>query len=274
MRFPSAIATAALAASLCTLIPAASRAQSPARPWLGVALDAPSPGAGVRVGHVVRGSPAYTAGIREGDRLLTVAGATVASGADVVHAVATRSVGDMVEISFQHAGGPRTVRATLASFPAQDQMLRMDLIGAAAPAWGPDLAVVSGVVPSSLVGLRGRVVVLDFWATWCAPCRVSLPHLDDLQRRYAGSGLSVVGVSSEDAPIVASFVREMPVHYGVVADPDAHMPRAFGVVSLPTLVLIDKRGVVREVAVGYDPANDGRLESMIQALLAEPAPAN
>jgi len=269
--FASVLGAAGLTA---LVLPADAMAQSPgSRAWLGIAMDVDAQMTGVRVGHVVRGSPADKAGIREGDRVLRVSGTTVARGPDVVHAVSALGVGDTVELVFARAGHEQTARAVLAAFPSQDDMMRMDLVGAFAPSW-KDVSVVSGAFPATLGALRGRVVLLDFWATWCAPCRIAIPMLDALQARYGAQGLSVLGISTEEAPEVAVFTQHMAMRYGVAADKDGQTTRAYGVASLPTLVIIDKRGVVRDIAVGFDPGQDARLDATVRALLAEPAPAN
>jgi thiol-disulfide isomerase/thioredoxin len=225
---------------------------------------------GVRVAHVVRGSPADQAGLHVGDRIVRVAAAPVASGGDVVHAVGVRAVGDSVEVAFVRDGKAEGAIVLLAPFPSQDDVMRMDLVGASAPPW-KDLDVVSGSSPTSIASLRGRVVLLDFWATWCAPCRVFVPKLSALQARYGAQGLSVLGVSTEDAEEVSLFAQRMSLHYAVAVDRKAETTRSYGVVSMPTLVVIDKRGVVRDVSIGYDPTADARLDATLRALLAEAA---
>src|ERR1700690_2338931 len=242
-----------------------------ARPWLGVAMDPDAPGPGVRVGHVVRRSPADLAGLHPGDRLVRVAGAAIARGADVIRAVALSAVGDTVDVAFLRDGAEQTAHVTLAAYPSQDDMMRMDLVGTQAPTWR-DIEGVSGAFPSSIAALRGRVVVLDFWATWCAPCRIVAPKLGALQARYGAQGLSVLGVSTEEAQDVALFAQRLPMRYAVAVDKHAETTRSYGVASLPTLVVIDKRGIVRDVAIGYDPMADARLESTVRGLLAEAAP--
>ena len=101
-----------------------------------------------------------------------------------------------------------------------------------------------------------------------------MPKLGALQARYGAQGLDVLGVSTEDAQDVALFTQRMDVRYAVAIDKHAQTTRSYGVVSLPTLVVIDKRGVVRDVAIGYDSSEDARLESSVRALLAERAPSD
>jgi thiol-disulfide isomerase/thioredoxin len=238
------------------------------RPWLGIVMESDPTGRGVLVGHVVRGSPADNAGLRSGDSIVRVAGVAVTAGPDVVQAVGAHAVGESVEVVFVREGKERSAAALLAPLPSQDDMLRMDLVGAAAPAWR-DLQLVSGSAPTSIASLHGRVVLLDFWATWCAPCRISVPRLGALQARYGAQGLSVVGVSTEDAHDVALFAQRMAIRYAIAVDPRATTTRSYGVVSMPTLVVIDKRGIVRAVSIGYDPAGDRQLEATLQGLLAE-----
>ena len=282
MRRPLALIAmllVAAAAAPVALVSDDARAQgSIERPWLGIAMDAEGPhpaGPGVRVGHVVRGSPAEKAGLHEGDRVVRIAGNPVSRGADVVQTVAGFAVGDAIDVVFLRdgAGKEQTARATLAAFPPQDHMMRMDLVGSFEPTW-KDVEVASGSFPAGISSLRGRVVLLDFWATWCAPCRVVIPKLDDMQSKYGAQGLSVLGVSTEDTQDVALFAQRMSMRYGVAVDKHAQTTHAYGVNSLPTLVVIDKRGVVRDVSVGYDPMGDARLEATVRSLLAEPAPTN
>ena len=256
------------------LLPTDARAQGmDARPWLGVAMDGDTSAPGVSVGHVIRGSPAEKAGVREGDRIVRVAGIAVTRPADILRVLGGHTPGDTVDIAFVHAGKEQAARTALAAFPSQDEMIRMDLVGTFAPPLR-DVQAVSGSVPATIGALRGRVVLLDFWATWCAPCRVVIPKLDALQARFGAQGLTVLGVTAEEAPDVAVFAQRMGMRYGVAVDAHGATSRSYGVVSLPTLVVIDKRGVVRDVTVGFNPGSDAQLESTVQALLAEPTPSN
>lgn len=102
-----------------------------------------------------------------------------------------------------------------------------------------------------LASLRGRVVVLDFWATWCGPCNVTSPILDAFARAHAAEGVTVVGISQDNDPEeVESWLGRHKVSYVVAHDSTGHAGRTYGVSNLPTLVVIDRAGNIRAKRVG------------------------
>ncbi|AKU97201.1 thioredoxin family protein [Labilithrix luteola] len=207
--------------------------------------------------------------MRVGDRIVALDGNKVTDPAEVSRLVASRRAGESISVSLARGGRPVTAAVTLARRPSGDDILRMDLVGAFAPAW-TNVTPLSGA-PASLDKLRGQVVLVDFWATWCGPCRMLAPKLSALKDRYGAQGLNVVGITTDPAEKAAVFAERNQMRYGVVVDKEGDTSRAYGISSLPTMLLIDKRGVVREVMVGFDPGGDARLESLIKSLLAEPA---
>ncbi|HXN34636.1 MAG TPA: TlpA disulfide reductase family protein, partial [Opitutaceae bacterium] len=141
---------------------------------------------------------------------------------------------------------------------------------AAAPSWSlkdPEGATVSSDQ------FKGRVVVLDFWATWCVPCRAEIPGYIELQRKYASDGLAVVGVSvdQDGAEIVKRFMKAHGINYTVVLAGDSDIASAYGdVSSIPTTFIIDRDGRIRDRKVGMVPAAD--FEKRVLAVLKPGAP--
>jgi cytochrome c biogenesis protein CcmG/thiol:disulfide interchange protein DsbE len=139
-----------------------------------------------------------------------------------------------------------------------------------------------GEKPHTLAALRGRVVVLDFWATWCEPCQTELPRLKMLADKFKARGLSVVGVTefygetdgqtvTRDAEVseIAAFAKRLRLDFPVgVADSGANDLR-YGVRALPTAVVIDRRGVVRYISIGASESDDSLLAGIVKLLLDE-----
>ena len=121
---------------------------------------------------------------------------------------------------------------------------------------------------ASLSGLRGKVVLLDFWATWCAGCKEEMPWFIEFQKKYARQGLASVGVALDDEgwEKVRPYLRDHPVNYPIVVA-DAAFAAKYGITGLPTTLLIDRRGQVAEVHVGK--VEKESFEARIQTLLSE-----
>ena len=128
---------------------------------------------------------------------------------------------------------------------------------------------------AGLEDLRGQVVVLDFWATYCPPCREEIPHLVRLQKQFGPKGLKVVGLNvggEEDRPKVPDFVRQYGIQYQL-ADPDDETVRLFlsGDDSIPQTFVLDRRGRLVRHFVGYDAEVAAELERAVNEALAEQA---
>lgn len=119
----------------------------------------------------------------------------------------------------------------------------------------------------ALADLRGEVVLVNFWATWCAPCLAEMPELDELAREYAPQGFRVLAVNvREDADSVRRFADELQLDLPLLVDPDGETYKAFRVYGLPTNFLIDREGIIREVRLGV--VTRRFLEARLPALLA------
>lgn len=121
----------------------------------------------------------------------------------------------------------------------------------------------------SLAAYRGKVVYLDFWASWCAPCAEALPALERLRHEFPASDFQVVAVNVDHDPAAARiFLDRRPVGYPSAFDPDGELPGRFGVRTMPTSFLIDRKGVVRHVHEGFRKGDVDDLRGRIQALVA------
>jgi len=105
--------------------------------------------------------------------------------------------------------------------------------------------------PLSLAQYKGKVVLLDFWATWCAPCKVEIPHFIEMQNAYGPQGLQIIGLSmDDDAKPVKKFVEEMKINYPVAIGDEKLASKYGGVLGLPIAFLIDKEGRIVHKHVG------------------------
>ena len=112
--------------------------------------------------------------------------------------------------------------------------------------------------------LRGKVIYVDFWASWCAPCRLVMPELDRMRRQWPDD-LVVIGVNVDTKRSDAlAFLKKTPVQFPIVFDPDGQWAQRFDVPGMPTGYVIDRDGVVRHINVGYQASEVTELETLIR----------
>ncbi len=117
---------------------------------------------------------------------------------------------------------------------------------------------------------RGQVVLINFWASWCGPCRQEMPHLEDLYTRYRDLGLTVFGINVEqDREGAERVLRDIPVSFPVLFDDGNTVSEVYDVDAMPATVMVDRSGIVRFMHRGYKPGYEKQYEKELRGLLRE-----
>jgi len=139
--------------------------------------------------------------------------------------------------------------------------------GQAAP--GFSLKTVAGDKTVSLKDYLGKVVYLDFWASWCAPCRGSFPLLNKLHNKYKDKGLVILGVNvDEDTEQLNKFIKMFPVDFTLVRDAEFEIPEVYGVSTMPSSFVIDQEGKIQVLHKGFRDGDIDVIEQHVVDLLA------
>lgn len=129
---------------------------------------------------------------------------------------------------------------------------------------------IDGATSVSVKDYRGKVVLVDFWASWCPPCLKSLPKYDELRRELGTSGFEIVAINvDENTEDAKKFLAKHPVSYPIAKDPKGVLPGVFGVKAMPTSFLIDKNGVVQYVHAAFKEGDIEKLKIQIEKLMAQ-----
>ena len=124
--------------------------------------------------------------------------------------------------------------------------------------------------PIDLSQYRGKVVVVDFWASWCVPCRRSFPWMNDMQAKYADHGLVIVGVNMDaEADLAAAFLEEYPAQFRIAYDPDGSLARQFDVIAMPSTYVLDRDGNQVARHLGFKVRQQDEYESVLVEALGQ-----
>jgi peroxiredoxin len=122
----------------------------------------------------------------------------------------------------------------------------------------------------TLEDLKGQVVMINFWATWCVPCRQEMPHLEALHQRYSSLGFTLLGVNVEDnRDGVEKYLKDTPVTFPILFDPKSEVSKLYEVVAMPSTVMVGRDGTMRFIHHGYKPGYENEYQAQIRALLRE-----
>lgn len=256
---PASPADSVPARSGASAEPGAPEAPKKPAAWLGIAIaDVPpndipaayapaTPEGAVKVQQVFRGTSADQAGLKEGDVLLSINGVDLHGRKTLLDTIHSKGVGEMVELRVGRDGKTFKQKMALSPKPEDMRSITQMLVGGPAPAL--DGKYYSGDA-GTLAQNKGKVVLVDFWATWCGPCRMSLPILDALYKKYHAKGVEIIGVSSESLPDLKAFQATAKLSYPLFNDIGHITTNQYQALAFPTLAVIDKQGVIQRMEVG------------------------
>jgi thiol-disulfide isomerase/thioredoxin len=124
----------------------------------------------------------------------------------------------------------------------------------------------------SLAQYKGQVVMLNFWASWCGPCRQEMPLLENIYKKYNKMGFTLIGVNVEpDSKDAEGFLKQLqtPVSFPVIYDKDSTVSKAYDVQGMPSTVIIDRKGNIRMLHRGYKPGDENEYLDSIRSLVRE-----
>jgi len=224
----------------------------------------------IRVEQVFEGSPAELSGFQAGDYVVGYRGEPVFDVNELVERVKATPPGTKVTVkrvrgSDKDDAKTEEVPLLLGVRPDSYQMLVDHFVDKQAPELTAHEVSTSDSV--ELAAHEGDVVVLDFWATWCGPCRKTLPHLAELHRTKKDEGLTIIGVSDEDDEVLEGFLEENPLPYTIAVDEDRETSGEYLINSYPTMYIVDREGIVRHVFIGA--AKMDEIDAAIADLLEE-----
>ncbi|MBL4826489.1 MAG: TlpA family protein disulfide reductase [Spongiibacteraceae bacterium] len=117
---------------------------------------------------------------------------------------------------------------------------------------------------------RGNVVLINFWASWCGPCRQEMPLLEKIQKKYSKLGFTILGVNVDnDSSKADSILKDIPVSFPVLYDPEGTVSKLYNVSAMPTTIIVDRNGNMRYLHLGYKPGYEDDYIAQIKTLIRE-----
>jgi peroxiredoxin len=124
--------------------------------------------------------------------------------------------------------------------------------------------------PLSLTDQRGKVVMINFWASWCPPCLKEMPLLDEIYNTHKDNGFTLLGINIEqDTTEAKRLIKELDLSFPILFDPNNQVGKQYNVRAMPTTVVVDQTGTVRFVNHGYRPGDEEKYEAQVRELIGE-----
>jgi thiol-disulfide isomerase/thioredoxin len=225
-------------------------------------FEHPSAEGAVKIEQVFKGTSADQADLKVGDYILSINKKPLAGRKTLLDTIRSKGIGDVVELRIGRDGKTSLQKMALSPKPEDMRSITQMLVGS--QAMELEGKYYSGDV-GSLAKNKGKVVVLDFWATWCGPCRNTIPALDALYKKYQDQGVVIIGISSENLAELTAYQAAGQHGYSLFNDISQITTRKYQAYAYPTLVLIDRKGTIQRIEVGAHPA--AQMEKWIKELM-------
>ncbi|NLO23898.1 MAG: redoxin domain-containing protein [Fibrobacter sp.] len=205
-------------------------------------------------------SGAIEAGLSSEDKVIAINNKKIKSVADIKKELQNKKVGEKVSLTYQRENKTHHVSISLRERPKDISNWMGSAIGSQIVEFGSNF-----YANQNKRQKKPKLVILDFWATWCMPCRQTLPILETLYQKYSKQGLEIIGVSTEDLSTLQSFNKKQASPYPLYQDSDRRFSNHYRISSIPTLMLLDQNGYIQKVWTGVPTQN--QIEKIIQEVI-------
>ncbi len=232
-------------------------------PWLGISFKAEPFGKGIalNVQGIHPESGAAGKNIRAGDKIIGIGGKGISDMAELKAKLSGLPVGKSVSLNMERGEKKWTLTVPMTERPDDiSNLMGGSSIGSKAVEFQKNFYR-NGEKRKQ----KPKATLLDFWATWCGPCRQTLPILERLYQKLGKNGLEIIGVSSEQSEVLERFYREHPSPYPLYRDATEQMWRRYGISAVPTLMLLDENGYILKIWPGVP--NEAALEKAVRETL-------
>jgi cytochrome c biogenesis protein CcmG, thiol:disulfide interchange protein DsbE len=234
-----------------------------ATPWIGITLEQGSQG--ILIKSIMPGTPAEAAGLAAGDEVIAIDSRKVTKTSELAAIVQSHGVGASVELEILRKGKYLKKRIQLAARPDEMEMVKKLLVGKHLQDF--NLKVISGGTSGASETFKGKVMVIEFWATWCIPCRLTHPRLSEFARANRAKDLVVIGISDEDEAAVRNYVKNELPDFLILSDAAGAMQQKLSIMAIPTFVVVNKKGTIISASIGGGSYLENILKDAEKALL-------
>lgn len=234
-------------------------------PWLGVTFKKGTfeNHLALQVIGVHPGSGCFSAGMEAGDQIIGVQGSPLQDVSQIQQAISKSKAGSSLKIEIVRDGKKKPLTVKITDRPDDISSLTGSAIGSKMAEFGANF-----YKNGEKRNAKPKATLLDFWATWCGPCRKTLPVLANVYNKYASQGLEVIGISNEDVKTLNAFYStQHSSPYPLYRDATQEMWRRYGIHAVPTLMLLDENGYIKRVWSGAP--SQALVEQLVVEVLKE-----